>query len=139
MKEGTELMNYCINKIQQEQGLTLKSIADRLEISQEYLSKLKNGHKKINYRMTKKIMDLAKVTAASITAEVNFGSSQTQEPAPNYMPTPNIIQELLTDARHKRSVIDKMMDDQKSRTEQMDKVIAELQRMNDLIILKLRN
>jgi transcriptional regulator with XRE-family HTH domain len=138
MENDNYIIKYCIQKMQEEHGWTMTDIANRLNVTIDYLSRMKNGRQKVGLKFRKKIMDLANVTASSITEQTSWAPKTVHEPRADYG-NKILIEDILTDARHKRSVIDKMMDDQKSRTEQMDKVIAELQRMNDLIILKLRN
>jgi transcriptional regulator with XRE-family HTH domain len=125
--ENKELkfFNLCLSSIQAEKGLNLSEIADQLNVTLSYLSKVKTGKKPVSAKLLFDIRKLAGMTntkAINMVTENMADNTQAAEPSGSYA-----SKAMDTD------LILHFIKDSSAKTVQIDQLINELSKANTTI------
>jgi transcriptional regulator with XRE-family HTH domain len=131
-----QLVNYAIRKLFATKNMSLKEVSEALDVSYAHLNRLKNGHKRSTNKINDKLCDLAEMTLTEKMKALsgqNFYASMVQEPSPEYEKRPD-LSFCYAEAEKKKNIIDRLLDDTKTKSRQLDDLIKELQKLTDTIV-----
>jgi transcriptional regulator with XRE-family HTH domain len=113
--KGLATFLLCLKTIQDEQGLNLSEIADKLNVSLSYLSNVKHGKKPVS---TKILFDIKQLSSMTATKAINKylepyqHQTKLKEPPSEYRSgslEKEIIEHLMVESSLKTSQIEKLI------------------------------
>jgi transcriptional regulator with XRE-family HTH domain len=131
-----KIIKYAYSKLNHLKNYTLKDVAEHSGVSYVHLNRLINDHKKSSDKINDKLCDLAEMTLTEKMKALsgqNFYASIAQEPSAEYEKRPD-LNFCYEEAEKKNNIIDRLLDDTKTKSRQLDDLIKELQKLTDTIV-----
>jgi transcriptional regulator with XRE-family HTH domain len=109
---------HCLKKIQDNKGYNLSQIAEKLNITLSYLSKVKNGRKPVTVSILHDARKMANLTTGQLIEDLinpYAANNQVKEP-------PEIYESKAQESK----IVEHLIFESRSKTGQIDKLIGEL-------------
>jgi transcriptional regulator with XRE-family HTH domain len=112
-----QIFNLCVRRLQEDKGLSIADIADQLNVTQTYLSSVKNGKKKLSPKLLYRARKISGMTTQDLIDEVTMTvrpSKKAEEPPSSYErknPEKDIFAHLIFENSSKSAQIDQLLNE----------------------------
>jgi transcriptional regulator with XRE-family HTH domain len=110
-----QIFNLCVNRLQEQKGWSIAEIAAQLNVTQTYLSSVKNGKKKLSPKLLYRARKISGMTTQDIIDEITMTvrpAKEVNEPASTYetkSTDKDIFSHLIYENTAKSAQIDKLI------------------------------